>query len=136
MLCSILLRGYGFAVGIFHQYWTHVLFPGPEATGTVTAAATLLTGLMYMSAVAFGPLITRYPEYRRNLQLLGLSSSVLGIILSGFAKKPWHLICTAGMLYPIGGGRLLLASPLSRDSLLNHGHMSRSGIPPSCDALI
>lgn len=40
------------------------------------------------------------------MQYAGLVVSVIGIIGSAFATKPWHLIVTAGIFYPLGGGEL------------------------------
>jgi MFS family permease len=110
------------AVGVFHQYWGTVLFPDEAAATQLTVAATLQTGLTwaityrldvyllrsnawfhrYAVTIVVGPLCSRYREYRVILQYTGLLLAVLGILLSGFASKPWHLIVTAGIIYPIG----------------------------------
>lgn len=44
--------GLPFTIGVLHQYWTTELFPGHEST--LTLAATLQTGLMYMSTAVLG----------------------------------------------------------------------------------
>lgn len=49
-----------------------------------------------------GPISARYRAQRLYLQYGGLAAAVLGIMLAGFAKEPWHLIVTAGILYPSG----------------------------------
>lgn len=51
---EMLVWGLPFSIGILHQYWTKELFRG-EAESTVTLAATLQTGLLYMTAGLFGP---------------------------------------------------------------------------------
>lgn len=45
--------GLPYTVGIFHQYWVTNMFPNDEST--LTLAATLQTGLMYMSTAPLGP---------------------------------------------------------------------------------
>lgn len=48
-----LVWGIPFSIGVLHVYWANVLFKGHEST--VTLAATLQTGLSYISAGVFGP---------------------------------------------------------------------------------
>lgn len=95
--------GFSFSVGIFHEYWTTELFPGPSNASTLTLASTLMTGVMYMTAVLASPLYTRYPEWRWYLQYGGLALSVSGIVASAFVTQAWQLLITAGLLYPVGG---------------------------------
>lgn len=45
--------GLPYTVGVLHAYWSTKMFPHDEAT--LTLAATLQTGLMYMSAAFLGP---------------------------------------------------------------------------------
>lgn len=54
-ILETLIWGLPFTVGIFHEYWTSTLFKGQGGDGVITLASTLQTGLMYMSAAAFGP---------------------------------------------------------------------------------
>lgn len=42
------------------------------------------------------------------MQYIGQAISTLGILLSGFATQPWHLIPTAGIMYPIGASAVYL----------------------------
>ena len=49
-----LVWGLPFSIGILHEYWTSTLFEG-RGESTITLAATLQTGVLYMSAGAFGP---------------------------------------------------------------------------------
>ena len=51
---EMLIWGLPFAVGVLHEYWLSTLFKG-QGEGTITLAATLQTGLLYMSTAAFGP---------------------------------------------------------------------------------
>jgi len=100
---ELLCWGFSFSVGIFHEYWTTELFPNPGDASTLTLASTLMTGVMYMTAVLASPLYTRYPEWRWVLQYGGLALSVSGIIASAFVTRPWQLLITAGLMYPVGG---------------------------------
>lgn len=49
---EMLVWGLPWSVGVLHEYWAREMFPGEEST--LTLAATLQTGLMYMTA-AIGP---------------------------------------------------------------------------------
>ena len=51
---EMLIWGLPFSVGVLHEYWLSTLFQG-QGEGTITLAATLQTGLLYMSTAAFGP---------------------------------------------------------------------------------
>jgi len=52
-LVETIVWGLPYTVGIFHQYWVTNMFPDDEST--LTLAATLQTGLMYMSTAPLGP---------------------------------------------------------------------------------
>jgi len=45
--------GLPWSVGVLHNYWASQMFPGEEST--LTLAATLQTGFMYMTAAVLGP---------------------------------------------------------------------------------
>jgi hypothetical protein len=51
---EVLVWGLPFSVGILHVYWTNTLFHG-QGESTITLAATLQTGLLYMSGMILGP---------------------------------------------------------------------------------
>jgi hypothetical protein len=53
-MMEMLIWGLPFAVGVLHEYWLSTLFKG-QGEGVITLAATLQTGLLYMSTAAFGP---------------------------------------------------------------------------------
>lgn len=103
LYAETLAFGFTFSIGVFHEYWTTVLFPEASSAATITLATTLCSGLMYITAVIIGPIFTRYPEYRAQMQYGGLALSVAGLIACAFATKPWHLVVTAGLMYPLGG---------------------------------
>ncbi|WVQ82074.1 hypothetical protein IAT38_004202 [Cryptococcus sp. DSM 104549] len=88
---ELLVWGIPFSVGILHVYWTSTLFPGQGAS-TVTLAATLQTGLLYMFGGIFGPIFAAFPRWQVGLQVAGI-----------VAGSPWHLVITMGCLYPISG---------------------------------
>ena len=99
---EMLAFGFVFSIGIFHEYWSTSLFPGPANASTITICTTLCSGLLYLGAAIIGPLLARYPQHRAAMQYLGLALSVSGIIAAAFATKPWHLVLFAGIMYPIG----------------------------------
>lgn len=51
---EILIWGLPYSIGVLHLYWTNTLFPGQGAT-TITLAATLQSGFLYLSVAVFGP---------------------------------------------------------------------------------
>ncbi|WVO13427.1 hypothetical protein L204_101042 [Cryptococcus depauperatus] len=108
---EILVWGLPFSVGILHVYWTNTLFKG-EGSSIVTLAATLQTGLLYMSAALFGPLLTAFPRWQRTVQVGGLAAASLSMISSAFATRPWHLLVTIGILYPFSGALYLPCATL------------------------
>lgn len=52
-LVETIVWGLPWSVGVLHQYWSATMFPDDEST--LTLAATLQTGLMYMTAAFLGP---------------------------------------------------------------------------------
>ncbi|KGB76177.1 monocarboxylic acid transporter [Cryptococcus deuterogattii 99/473] len=108
---EILIWGLPFSVGILHVYWTNTLFVGYGAS-TLTLTATLQTGLLYMSCAFFGPLFTTWPKWRKTFQYAGLLAAALSMIFSAFASKPWHLLVTIGLIYPLSGACYLPCATL------------------------
>nr|ODN85941.1 monocarboxylic acid transporter [Cryptococcus depauperatus CBS 7841] len=106
-----LIWGLPFSVGILHAYWINTLFVGAGAS-TVTLAATLQTGLLYMSCAAFGPLFAAFPRWQKAIQFAGLMAASISMISSAFASKPWHLVVTIGFLYPLSGACYLPCATL------------------------
>lgn len=53
-IMEMLIWGLPFAIGVLHEYWISTQFRG-ESEATITLAATLQTGLLYMSTAAFAP---------------------------------------------------------------------------------
>ncbi|OCF39448.1 monocarboxylic acid transporter [Kwoniella heveanensis CBS 569] len=97
---EIIVWGLPFSIGVLHAYWSNVLFKG-EGLSTITLAATLQTGLLYMFAALFGPIFAAIPKWTRALQIAGLAAASLAMIASAFATKPWHLLVTVGLFYPL-----------------------------------
>ena len=54
-MIEILLFGLPFSIGILHNYWANVLFKDQGAEATVTLAATLQSGLLYLMVACIGP---------------------------------------------------------------------------------
>ncbi|AFR95822.1 monocarboxylic acid transporter [Cryptococcus neoformans C23] len=103
---EMLVWGFPYSIGILHVYWTNTLFKG-YGESMVTLAATLQTGLLYMSCAVFGPLFTKWPKWQKTFQYIGLFAASLSLIGSAFASKPWHLIVTIGCIYSFAGALYL-----------------------------
>ncbi|WVR03298.1 hypothetical protein IAU60_000289 [Kwoniella sp. DSM 27419] len=99
-IIEMLVWGLPFSIGVLHLYWTNVLFPGQGAS-TITLAATLQTGLLYIGCAVVGPLFAAKPRWTRQLQMLGLVCGCASMIAAGFVTKPWHLLITVGIFYPV-----------------------------------
>ena len=56
-VCETLIWGLPYSIGVLHAYWTNRLFGPGESESTVTLAATLQSGLMYISAGLLGPCV-------------------------------------------------------------------------------
>ncbi|WWC92206.1 uncharacterized protein L201_007160 [Kwoniella dendrophila CBS 6074] len=98
---ELIVWGLPFSIGVLHIYWTNVLFKDQGGESIITLAATLQTGLAYISVAVFGPIFTAYPRITRQLQFGGLAIASLSMIGSAFVTKPWHLIMTLGFFYPM-----------------------------------
>lgn len=53
-LIEAVIWGLPYSVGVFHEYWASTLF-GHESESILTLAATLNTGLLFMSGAIMGP---------------------------------------------------------------------------------
>ncbi|ORY74553.1 putative monocarboxylic acid transporter [Leucosporidium creatinivorum] len=112
-MCEVCVWGPPFSVGILHQYWTTTLFPeGTPGRELLTLAATLQTGLLYLGAAFWGALFRRFPHYRVHLQAFGIAGGALGTLGAAFATKPWHLVLTFGLIYPLSALFYLPAATL------------------------
>lgn len=100
-IIEALVWGLPWSVGILHNYWAHEMFPGAEST--LTLAATLQTGLMYMTAALIGPFFTSFPQYSKHMQVFGLAVSSIALISSAFVTTPVQLVITIGVLFPFAG---------------------------------
>lgn len=108
-----LVWGLPFSVGVLHTYWTTEMFPpGTPGESLVTVAATLQTGLMYMLCLVFGPLLAAYPHRRLQLQLVGLAGAVVSLISTAFVTKPWQLLLSLGLTYPLSALMYMPAATL------------------------
>jgi hypothetical protein len=128
-ILETLIWGIPYTIGIFHEYWTSTMFKG-EGESTITLAATLQTGLMYMSVAFFQPsvrmslpscavlmlrVIGGFPRRMKEIQSICLLIAGGALIASAFVTKPWHLIVTIGIFYPFAGGRSTCAPPVHAD---------------------
>ncbi|WRT63482.1 uncharacterized protein IL334_000387 [Kwoniella shivajii] len=97
---EIIIWGLPFSIGVLHVYWTNTLFQGQGAS-TITLAATLQTGLLYMACAFFGPVFAAVPRWTKAIQVAGLLIGSSSMIASAFVTKPWHLVMTVGIFYPM-----------------------------------
>src|SRR5271154_1296715 len=65
-----------------------------------------MKGTLYLAAPIAFALFQRFPRFCRRSPYYGLPIVVIALILSSHATKVWHLACTQGVLYAIGGGLL------------------------------
>ncbi|EAL20200.1 hypothetical protein CNBF0120 [Cryptococcus deneoformans B-3501A] len=98
----MLIWGLPYSIGVLHVYWTDTLIKG-EGASTLTLAATLQNGLLYMATALSGPLFTAFPRWQRALQYCGLFAAVITFISSAFATEPWHILVAFGLIYPLSG---------------------------------
>ncbi|ODN74842.1 hypothetical protein L202_07148 [Cryptococcus amylolentus CBS 6039] len=101
-MIEILVWGIPFAIGVLLAFWTSTLFPD-QSSSTLTLAATLQTGLLYMNSAVIGPLLTAVPRWQKTFQVIGILAASVALIASAFASKPWHILVTIGLLYPLAG---------------------------------
>ncbi|WVR05479.1 hypothetical protein IAU60_002495 [Kwoniella sp. DSM 27419] len=97
---EVIVWGLPFSIGILHAYWTSTVLAGQNES-IITLAATLQTGLLYMLAALFGPLFTAFPRWTKVIQIAGLMCASFAMIASAFVTKPWHLLVTVGLFYPL-----------------------------------
>ncbi|ODN74836.1 hypothetical protein L202_07142 [Cryptococcus amylolentus CBS 6039] len=106
-MLEMLVWGLPFAIGVLLSYWRTELFPDEGEDATLTLAATLQTGLLYMMAALVGPVVASLPRWQKTLQVIGIVAAALSMIASAFVSKPWHLLVTVGLIYPFAGGKLM-----------------------------
>ncbi|WRT70597.1 uncharacterized protein IL334_007595 [Kwoniella shivajii] len=98
---EMIIWGLPFSIGVLHVYWTNTLFKNNQNDSTITLAATLQTGLLYMLVAFSGPIFTTFPRYTKISQVVGLLVASAAMVASAFVTKPWHLIITIGIFYPM-----------------------------------
>ncbi|GFZ44356.1 hypothetical protein JCM24511_02078 [Saitozyma sp. JCM 24511] len=85
-MIEALVWGLPYTVGVLHAYWTNTLFEG-RGSGIVTLAATLQTGLVYMSLGVFGPIFAALPRWERTMQAGGLLVASASLVASAFVTQ-------------------------------------------------
>ncbi|KAF5373761.1 hypothetical protein D9758_000934 [Tetrapyrgos nigripes] len=91
--------------GVFLNYYSTHTFP--QASQSILAAVgSISSGLMYLSSPVVLPLLNRFPWYKRKAMLVGLFLCLGGLLGAAFAREPWQLILTQGVIYAIGGSLL------------------------------
>ncbi|ODN91369.1 hypothetical protein L198_05881 [Cryptococcus wingfieldii CBS 7118] len=112
-MIAVLVWGILFAVGVLLAFWTSTLFPN-QSSSTLTLVAKLQTGLLYMNSAVIGPFLTAVPRWQRTFQVMGILAASVALMASAFSSKPWHILVTIGLLYPLAV-RLSHASNLSEE---------------------
>ncbi|KAJ5569643.1 Major facilitator superfamily domain general substrate transporter [Penicillium hispanicum] len=114
--CLIQLPVWGFSTvfGIFQQYYTaHSVLQGNK--GDLATVGTTSTGLLYLLSPITFTLLVRYPRLQLYCAPAGMVITVIGSLLSSFAKTVWQLIATQGVMCAIGNGLLFSPSSLYLD---------------------
>lgn len=94
------------------------MWPDPAYASTIALAATLQTGLLFMSAILVSPIHSRYPEHRRLMQYSGMMLAWTGLMSSAFVTEPWQLIVCIGILHPLGASTVYCESSKPIASML------------------
>ncbi|KAI3607741.1 mfs monocarboxylate [Moniliophthora roreri] len=77
-----------------------------SAPGLIALAGSLCNGILYLSSLILLPVITRYPQQKTTVMIVGLIICVSGLVGAAFATTPGQLILTQGVMYSVGGSFL------------------------------
>ncbi|GAA5892475.1 hypothetical protein JCM6882_005625 [Rhodosporidiobolus microsporus] len=72
-------------------------------SGLLPLVGTVAAGFIYLLGPPVSLLLNPRPRWRLNVIRLGAVLCVLSLLLSSFAKTPWQLLLTQGLLYSVGG---------------------------------
>ncbi|GAA5831487.1 hypothetical protein JCM11251_004041 [Rhodosporidiobolus azoricus] len=72
-------------------------------SGLLPLVGTVAAGFIYLLGPPVSLLLNPRPRWRINVIRLGAFICVLALLLSSFAKTPWQLLLTQGLLYSVGG---------------------------------
>ncbi|GAA5985913.1 hypothetical protein JCM11641_004826 [Rhodosporidiobolus odoratus] len=92
--------------GLFLQhYQTHGLSSSGayRDSSLLPLVGTVAAGFIYLLGPPISLLLNPRPRWRLSVIRLGAITCVLSLLLSSFAKTPWQLLLTQGLLYSIGG---------------------------------
>ncbi|KAF9022193.1 MFS general substrate transporter [Hymenopellis radicata] len=102
---DLLLWSYPFSYGVFLNYYTTTEFP--ESSRTVLAlTGSISGGILYLSSLVLLPILRRYPAIKRKMIWGGFVTSIAGLVIAAYAKTPWQLVLTQGVLYSTGASVL------------------------------
>ncbi|KAF9009277.1 hypothetical protein BDZ89DRAFT_964860 [Hymenopellis radicata] len=89
----------------FLNYYTTTEFP--ESSRTVLAlTGSISGGILYLSSLVLLPILRRYPAIKRKMIWGGFVTSIAGLVIAAYAKTPWQLVLTQGVLYSTGASVL------------------------------
>ncbi|GAA6035327.1 hypothetical protein JCM8097_008817 [Rhodosporidiobolus ruineniae] len=72
-------------------------------SGLLPLVGTVAAGFIYLLGPPLSLLLNPRPRWRLPVIRLGAVLCVLSLLVSSFAKSPWQLLLTQGLLYSVGG---------------------------------
>ncbi|KAJ2696566.1 hypothetical protein H4R19_005730, partial [Coemansia spiralis] len=94
------------AFGVFQEYYVNEEFKGRASIATISFVGVLNSSCMAVLGVVSGKLCERYGY--RLVPMCGVLILSLGYLLASFAREPWHLLLTQGVLCGIGAALTFL----------------------------
>lgn len=90
--------------GLFLDYYQQHGVAGVRAgSSLLPLVGTVSSGFIYVLGPPVSILLNPRPRWRLPVIRLGCCLCPLSLLLSSFAKAPWQLLLTQGLLYSIGG---------------------------------
>lgn len=106
-LCSCVVEtslwGYGFAFGVFHEWYSTRPPFNDQSTIAIAAIGTVNLGLMYIAMPFIIVFYQRYPWIVRRAMWISYGVCGLGLFASSFAQTVWQLILLQGVVCGISG---------------------------------
>ncbi|KAB5588472.1 Monocarboxylate transporter 3 [Ceratobasidium theobromae] len=101
-----LVWGWGFAYGVFQEYFLHQRTFGDASEASIGAVGTTALAIQYFEMLAVISLTQQWPDKARLIMWSSLGLCCGSLLLASFATKVWHMILLQGILFGIGGGGL------------------------------
>ncbi|KAJ2783889.1 hypothetical protein H4R18_001445 [Coemansia javaensis] len=94
------------AFGVFQNYYVNERFKGHASNSTISLVGVLNSSCMAILGVVSGKLCERYGY--RTVPTIGVCLLSLGYLLASFAREPWHLLLTQGVVCGVGAALTFL----------------------------